>query len=91
MHMKVRMKFNDEERVKVQQFATAVGLDVDTFCKQAVFYTINDAYRRAQEADKNESLNSVHPDSQGDTSNEVGRGSSDSAALSNQTDETVTP
>jgi len=47
MRLHVSMKFNSKEREHIVKFAEEIGLSVDDFCKRAVFYSINDAYRRA--------------------------------------------
>lgn len=47
--LKTTLKFSTEEAPAVLRMADAVQLDVDTFCKRAVLYAINDSHRRAAE------------------------------------------
>lgn len=60
MKLKVRIDFNDDQRQHIQSFVEQLNRDpknppmsVNEFCKRAVLYAINDAYRRAEEAQKN--------------------------------------
>lgn len=65
MQLKVRLKFNEEERLAVYAFVNALNaqvtdpsqiIDVDSFCKKAVFYAINDAYKRAERMEASGSI-----------------------------------
>jgi len=84
MRLHVSMKFNDAQREEIVKFANHVGMGVDEFCKRAVFYAINDAYRRAEEAVANGTHNSVSGDAEGNSREAFVSGSTDSAALSDQ-------
>lgn len=50
--MKIRIVFNDQERQLVNNFCQQLQMPVEIFCKQAVFYSIRDSYKRAQELEK---------------------------------------
>lgn len=60
MKLKVRIDFNEAQRVQILEFVTHVNagmppdkrMDVDEFCKRAVFYAMNDAYARAEKTEK---------------------------------------
>ncbi len=65
MRMKVVMKFNEEERQVVTEFANQVAMSVDEFCKRAVFYSIRDAYRRAEEENATRGNNTVPSSTEG--------------------------
>lgn len=100
MRLNVNLKFKDAERKEIVKFAQEIGLGVDEFCKRAVFYAINDAYRRAEEAVANgagtqllkEEEDGLRPhdavltDLTGNTEQEQFGGSTNSSTLSNETD-----
>lgn len=86
MRLNVNLKFKDAERKEILKFAQEIGMGVDDFCRRAVFYAINDAYRRAEEAITNGTHNTILADSPADSRQEQFGGSTDSAALPNQTD-----
>lgn len=93
MMMKVVLKFNDKERTQLNEFASQVGMSIDKVCRNAVFYTINDAYRRAAEMEKaKEAVRAQHDpttrDSESDSQSEHVSGPAGSPTLSDQTDST---
>lgn len=49
MRTKITFKLSEEESAEVSRMAKIVGVDMHTFSKKAVFYAINDSYRRAHE------------------------------------------
>lgn len=50
MQLKVKLTFNDREREAITYFCQQIGMPVPEFCKRAVFYSIRDSYRRAEES-----------------------------------------
>lgn len=52
MRLNVNLKFNSEEREHIINFAEQVGMSVDDFCKRAVFFSINHAYKLADQEQK---------------------------------------
>lgn len=104
MISKVRIKLTDEQMDIVCSFARQVGLNVEDFCKQAVFYAINHATLRAEAAQAaevdakemsvlqefTEETNGSHNTESGDTEGTTAKDEvhTPSDALSNQ--ETVT-
>lgn len=50
MISKIRIKLDERQMDVVSSFANQVGLPVEDFCRQAVFYAINDATKRAEAA-----------------------------------------
>lgn len=45
--IRVRLGFTQEESTILRQFCGQLGLSPEQFCKRAVFYAVNDSYRRA--------------------------------------------
>lgn len=54
MRSPVKFKLNEEQMTVVQSFAVQVGLSVEDFCKQAVFYAINHATQKAEQLQRDE-------------------------------------
>jgi hypothetical protein len=98
----VTLKFNPSERLEILKFVSMLNkgddgsLDMGTaeFCKRAVFYSINDAYRRAdmlvaQQSQEKENGITQHDSSSGNSDGnnqeEQFSGSVVSATLSDQT------
>lgn len=50
MRLKVQLKFPNKEAEVVRQFCHEIGMSVEEFCKRAVYYSINDSYKRAEAA-----------------------------------------
>lgn len=50
MQLKVRLKFNDAQRLAILDFAKTTGMQVEEFCKRAVIYAMNRAYADAEAA-----------------------------------------
>jgi hypothetical protein len=67
MKLKVRIDFNDSERVHILNVASQLDMKVDEFCRRAVFYAINDAYRRAEEEAASGTYDTESTESSGDT------------------------
>lgn len=44
----VKLEFSDLERQAIDQFCREIDLPISKFCRQAVFYSIKDSYRRAE-------------------------------------------
>lgn len=73
MKLKVRIDFNDEQRQHVQSFVDQLNRDpqnpqmsIDEFCKRAVLYAMNQAYRLAEEAERNGTHNAESGNTGGD-------------------------
>ena len=83
MQLKVKLSFSDQERVIITDFAKQIGMNVPEFCKRAVFYSINDSYKRAEVLrGQSQDRNSV-----GDTAEGLSvEQSSDSSTLADQKD-----
>lgn len=91
MRLHIRLKFNDAERLEINKFSREIGMLPDEFCKRAVFYAINDAYRRAEEV-QNAAGNNTSNGDIGTNNTEVSNSSGNSsAALSDQTDTSTQP
>lgn len=87
MRMKVTLKFSDEERKAITEFASLVKLDVDTFCRQAVFFSINEGYRRANELQSRD--NTAPRNTEGNSTEVSSSTGNSSAALPNQASEST--
>jgi hypothetical protein len=48
--LKVALEFPATEADVIRQFCGEIGMNVTEFCKRAVYYSINDSYKRAQSA-----------------------------------------
>lgn len=48
MQLKVRLKFNETQRVAILDFCEQLDMQVEEFCKRAVIYAMNDSYNRAR-------------------------------------------
>lgn len=73
MKLKVRLQFSDQERQAIDHFCSQIGVSIEHFCRQSVFYAIKDSYRRAAEMEKaNGSHNATGGNSAGDSTENRG-------------------
>lgn len=49
MSLKVRLVFNKQEEEYISDFCRQIGLPLEKFCRQAVFYSIQESYKRAEQ------------------------------------------
>lgn len=49
MKLKVKLEFSAQEADVIRQFCGEISMGVEEFCKRAVYYSINDSYKRAKE------------------------------------------
>lgn len=84
MQTKIRFKLNEDETRHVEAISQKVGLSIHEFCKKAVFYAVNDSYKRAQEMQQNGQSISTDPTT--DSTDALGSSVHPSAAFPNQED-----
>lgn len=84
MRMSSKVEFNSKQAEVVREFAKQMGLTVDVFVKQAVFFTINESYRRAEQ-EKKQNESSIRNDTVSPVSEGISTGTSGSEDPSSST------
>lgn len=96
--LKVRLSFDRQEEEHITSFCHQIGLPVEKFCRQAVFYAIRDSYARAealeqkrQQAEKELVNGGVHNTVSTDTAGDTTEARTDEAAVRDPLPNTQTP
>lgn len=68
MQTTIKFKLSEEETRAVEEISRGIGMNIHDFCKRAVFYAVNDSYRRAEALQKEiQNGQSAPGDTRGDT------------------------